>query len=198
MDRVGSISDDESSYSDYSLTLSNIPQNVRPTLKVNHPKICHIWNNLYPDDQIQWSKRALKLNKMPKLGYFSTIPLNLVNEFNQIDINSFLECISKDWLRFVNKRKRAITKKPPKEESQTSYIFLGELVKVGTQAYRSFSVSEILLRVIFGAKFSNPLIEDFIVYKSKNRIFMYFASHRVLKSVFDFNGVSAVNYKYKI
>ena len=26
---------------------------------------------------------------------------------------------------------------------------------------------------------------------------MYFESHRVLKSVFDFNGVSALNYKYK-
>ena len=87
-----------------------------------------------------------------------------------------------------------ITRKPPKEESQTSY-FLGELVKVGAQEYRSFAVSEILLRVIFGVKFSNPLIEDFIAYKSKKRIFMYFASYRVLKSFFDFNGVSAVNKK---
>ena len=105
MDRVGAISDDESSYSDSSSTLSNTPQDVRPTLKVNHPKIYHIWNNLCPDDQIQWSKRAWKLNKMPKLGYFTTIPLKLLNQFNEIDINSVLEFISKDWLRFVNKQK---------------------------------------------------------------------------------------------
>ena len=72
------------------------------------------------------------------------------------------------------------------------------MVKVVTQEYRSFAISEILLRVVFGVNFSNPLIEDFNVYKSKTRIFIYFASHRGLKSVFDFNGVRAVNYKYKI
>ena len=52
MDRVGSVSDDESSYSDSSSTLTTISQDVNPTLKVNHPKICAIWNNLCPDEQI--------------------------------------------------------------------------------------------------------------------------------------------------
>ena len=103
MDHVGSVSDDENSYSDSSSTLTTISQDVHPTLKVNHPKICAIWNNLCPEEQIRWSKRALALIKMPKLGYFTTIPCNLVNQFYQIDINLVLECMSQDWLRFMKK-----------------------------------------------------------------------------------------------
>ena len=59
--------------------------------------------------------------------------------------------MSQDWFRFMKKRKMDITRKPPKKYSQTTY-FLGGLVKVGTQVYRSFAVSKILLRVIFGVK----------------------------------------------
>ena len=94
-------------------------------------------------------------------------------------------------VKIYEKLKMDITRKLPKKDSQTTYFFLGELVKFGTRAYRSFAVSEILLRVIFGVKYSNPLVEDYIVYKSKKRIFMYFASHRVLNSIFNCNGVLA-------
>ena len=42
MDRVGSISDDKSSYSDSSSTFPTIFQDVHPTLKFHNPKICAV------------------------------------------------------------------------------------------------------------------------------------------------------------
>ena len=180
--------EENSSYSSFSIESDDVAQDSSDVMK----HMCKMWNDMVSEQQSYWRRRALLLNKEPKLGEFKELP-DFLSDSGAFLTNRFLPLLTNDWNRFV-KIMRSSLKQHRCRESDRTYNFLGEVVTVGTQSYRCISVSDILLETIFGHNYSCNKILDLIVYKSTNLIHMNFASARRLQDVFTMNKNCGVNF----
>ena len=187
-------SDDASSISTtLSVAMIN-SDNIIMNQGYHHTVLANIWNNLDASNQSFWNERAKLLNQQPLVGHFVEVPRALLDN-NQLSTCKVLKGLSLDWHRFVKGARSGLLKDPSSKQSSKTYKFISENITVGLQSYRKLSVSTTLVNTIFGENFED--VHDHIVYRSKNRIFMYFASYKVLKDIFKINNLSAVEYVKK-
>ena len=124
--------------------------------------MCKMWNDMDSVQQSYWRRRALLLNKEPKVGEFKELP-DFLSDSGSFLPNRFLPLLTNDWNRFV-KIMRSSLKQHRCRESDRTYNYLGEVVTVGTQSYRSISVSDVLLETIVGYNYSCSQILDQLRY----------------------------------
>ena len=187
-------SDDASSISTtISVAMIN-SNNIITNQGYQHTVLADIWNNLEASNQTFWNDQAKLLNQQPLVGHFVEVPRVLLHNY-QLSSHKVLKGLSLDWHRFVKGARSALLKDPSSHQSSKTYKFLTENITIGLQSYRKMSVSATLVDTIFGANFEE--VHDYIVYQTKNRSFMYFASYKVLKDILEINNHSAVKYVKK-
>ena len=108
-----------------------------------------------------------------------------------------MRALTTDWIRFVKMFRLSIIRNTSRSQSLATYNFLNDRVTIGTQSYRRCMISALLLEVIFGTSFSSPNIQESIVYRSKNCIYMYINSYMSIKKVLDINNLSPINFQKK-
>jgi len=156
-------------------------------------KLSHMWNSLQSVEQEKWRQRAKRLNSYPSIGSFLTVPESLSHGVG-VSVQRLLHGLTSDWRRLVKITRKALMKDPTRNQSVTTYTFVSEKVTLGTQSFRSFGISELLKEAVFGLNFSLPQVLQAIVYQSKNRVLLYFASARHLSEVLGINRLSAVQF----
>ena len=99
-----------------------------------------------------WNRRTLLLNQRKLPGKFLRIPNNINGNKKGDSLKSnILDSLSMEWDTVVAFFKSSITRQPREDFSSTAvYKFGPESVRIGTQTYRDFLFSYLLLISLFG------------------------------------------------
>ena len=138
------------------------------------------------ESNLFWDNRALLLNKTPLQGQFEEIPIQLMFD-GKLSATCVLNGLSDDWRRFVRMFCTSIIKEPTSNQSSAVYVYLNHKIEVGQQTFKRFFMGTLLRQVIFGSTFNSPKVQNNIVYRSKNKVYLYFPSYKSLEKVLDLN-----------
>ena len=70
----------------------------------------------------------------------------------------------------------AVAKEPSLYQYKMVYVYLNQKMRIEQQTFKRFYVGKLLRNIIFGASFDSEHIQKNIMYKSKNKVYLYFTS----------------------
>ena len=117
----------------------------------------------------------MRVNKLPHVGEFIDLP-DAISSSGKIETKKVMWCLTRSWRRFSKLLRKGLLKITDGVDSQAQYAFMQEYVKVGRKVYLSFSIDDMLLESVFGVDFNKPDVKDLVMFKSKNRVLVYFSS----------------------
>ena len=148
----------------------------------------HKWRNLSIECQNSWKKRAMKLNKRKLPGRFTRVPqvfLQQTISFEQAALNS----MTKEWITISKNFQRSITNKPRAELSPMEYVFGKERVKLLSQTYRVFQMTNLILFALFGRQRSLRVHEK--IHETRLVRVVHVASQDCIQAILMMNGLCA-------
>lgn len=162
---------------------------------VSFPSIVHAdvirhaarrWNKFSPAKRESWGVRAHRLNAMPVLGRFTSIPSSLSNEM-------ICDMITKEWRRTCKVLRGLVLREPTRIASQRNYMMSvpGEKTKVGTHSYCRAYMSPIMFHCIFGKDLCNLHTTE-IIYRKKKCVVVHIASMQRIAEIFTVRGLCGV------
>ena len=148
------------------------------------------WRNLSMECKMSWKRRAIKLNKRKLPGKFNRVPLVFLQQtisFEQAALNS----MSKEWMNISKNFQRSITNKPRAELSPMEYVFGKERVKLLSQTYRVFQMTNLILFALFGRQRSLRVHEK--IHETRLVRVVHVASQDRIQAILMMNGLCAAS-----
>ena len=152
------------------------------------------WRSLSSDMKGAWKDRANLLNARPRNdGLFEQLPTPL----NTSNLESFvLKTLTSEWLHLVKIFKNMCTRRRSgaNDKRVVTYVFGNEKVEVGSQVYRSFYISPLMLHTIFGLPLFSSLALYEKAYENNHIICINIYSHRRISDLLKYGGMSAASF----
>jgi len=151
------------------------------------------WTELSDEMKEAYRYRAYLLNEQPIPGTITSENIHEaldVNEKNVVSEISSLLCqdLQQNAKLFHH---RLITGRRNGKDSNASYKFYQERIRVGSQIYRTFRLPCAIIRCIFGKDMSR-IQEDEIIKETNKQCYIHIASLRRLSDLFTIQGLNLV------
>lgn len=135
------------------------------------------WMNLDDDYKDAWRQRADRVNKLPIIGSFPSLP-------SSVNDTEILKSLNMEFKNMLSMGRNAISSKPRVEYSNKTKQFGKEKVVLGSQLFRKFFITHLMQLSLFGKNnsFFDPLE---VVHRSKITIVVHIKSRERMKMIFN-------------
>ena len=150
-----------------------------PICSADTIRLCaRYWACLSEEVKDLWRKRAVRVNRLPRLGVFVEVPAHI--EDNDVAKSMTIETDRiRSTLHYILRKRHSINP----VESQKTRLFGKERVARGTKVYKSFVISHLLTCAIFGTNYC--LLHEYeIAHRTKRVIVAHISSKNEFKNCF--------------
>jgi hypothetical protein len=142
------------------------------------------WRRMGIVNQQAWKDRAAVVNRLPILGAFTSIPVEIQRNTDELVIQS----LTLEYDRLVSYIHNGLKVTQPFTESIKEKTFGKERFELGSQLFCSFFLNYLLKLTFFGCNFSQ-LHQNEIVYRTNKAVVVHISSHQRIVELFTHNGV---------
>lgn len=156
---------------------------------------CHNWTRVLSHDvKLGWRQRANMLNMRPLPGKFDNIPREIGGDINNELKKNIVDSLTIEWEKIYKIMRRCIIHAPKASLSPKIMCFGPERVKLNSQTFRKFMLSNFLRLCIFGCDYTK-LFPCEVKRKTNRVVLVHVASQSRISKLFTLEGRCATEFE---